>query len=109
MIHIGKEIKRVFTESGMKISVFSNKLHTVTRNVYKIFDKESIDTETLYRISEILQYDFFRLYISPKIEAPLLKNEKLFSKSPGKKISITIEVEEEKTKNQICKLLNIPQ
>lgn len=31
-------------------------------NVYKIYDKSSIDTEVLLRISVILEYDFFRLY-----------------------------------------------
>jgi hypothetical protein len=108
MVHIGKEIKKIFGDSGMKISVFANKLNTVPRNIYNIFEKESIDTDKLHKISEILQYDFFRLYFSVKIDRPSIKNDKLFSKSPSKKISVIIEVEEEKVKNQICKLLNIP-
>lgn len=31
-------------------------------NVYKIFDKYSVDTEMLARISTILDFDFFSLY-----------------------------------------------
>lgn len=108
MIHIGKEIEKVFTKKGIKISVFATKLNTVPRNVYNIFTRESIDTETLYKISQILHYDFFRLYFSQKFNEPLIKNDSLFSKSLSKKLSITIEIEEEKMKSEICKILNIP-
>lgn len=31
-------------------------------NVYKIFDKYSVDTDQLVRISTILDFDFFSLY-----------------------------------------------
>lgn len=31
-------------------------------NVYKIFDKYSVDTEMLSRISSILEFDFFSVY-----------------------------------------------
>ena len=31
-------------------------------NVYKIFEKESLDTVLLMRISKALRYDFFKLY-----------------------------------------------
>ncbi len=108
MIHVGKEIEKVFTKKGIKISVFASKLNTVPRNVYNIFTRESIDTEILFKISQILQYDFFRLYFNQKLNEPLIKNDALFSKSLSKKLSITIEIEEEKTKNEICKILNIP-
>ena len=108
MIHIGKEIEKVFTKKGIKISVFASKLNTVPRNVYNIFTRESIDTEALHKISQILQYDFFRLYFSQKMSEPLVKNDSIFSKSQSKKLSITIEIEEEKMKNEICKILNIP-
>ena len=51
MIHVGKEIEKVFTKKGIKISVFASKLNTVPRNVYNIFTRESIDTEILFKIS----------------------------------------------------------
>lgn len=108
MIHIGKEIEKVFTKKGMKISVFATKLNTVPRNIYNIFTRESVDTDTLYKISIILQFDFFRLYYSPKLTDPLIKNPIYFAKEQGKKISVTIEIEEETTKNEICRILNIP-
>jgi hypothetical protein len=31
-------------------------------NVYKIFNKRSVDTADLLRISDILDFDFFELY-----------------------------------------------
>lgn len=108
MVHIGKEIKNVYSQSGIKISSFASKLNTVPRNIYNLFEKESIDTDTLFKISEILKFDFFRLFISDVIEEPHIKNEKIFTNKPGKKISVTIEIEEEKVKTQICKLLNLP-
>ena len=82
--------------------------NTVPRNIYHIFNRESIDTETLHQISQILEFDFFRLYFSKKITEPLIKNEAVFNKQPSKKILITIEVDEEKQKDDICKILNIP-
>ena len=108
MIHIGKEIEKVFTKKGIKISIFASQLNTVPRNVYNIFNRESIDTNTLLKISNILQFDFFRLYFEKKMTEPLIKNETVFSKTHTKKISITIEIEEDKVKNEICKILNIP-
>jgi hypothetical protein len=106
MLHIGKEIEKIFTESGIKMSVFAKKLNTVPRNVYNIFSRESLDTETLYAISIILKFDFFRLYFNPKISLPIIKSKKIFS-SDNKRVSITIEVDEEKKKQEILNMLNI--
>ena len=50
-------------------------------NVYKIYDKSSIDTDVLLRISIILEYDFFKIY-SDEVESKVdWKLEKLFTVS----------------------------
>ncbi len=108
MIHIGKEIEKIYTESGIKMVVFAKKLNTVPRNVYNIFSRESIDTEILVKVSEILKYDFFRLYYSSKIDLPIIKSKKLNQSLGQKKVLITIEVEEERQKTEILRILNIP-
>lgn len=41
---------------------FARKLGCNRTNAYKIFRRQSIDTELLMRISEILRYDFFDHY-----------------------------------------------
>ncbi len=107
MVHIGEEIEKIYTESGIKMTVFAKKLNTVPRNVYHIFKRESIDTEILYQISQILKYDFFRLYYNSKFTSPILKSKKVLPQE-SKKLSITFEIEDEKKKLEILNILNIP-
>ena len=49
-------------EQGHTVTWLACKLSYSRTNVYKIYDKKSIDTDLLLRISSILQYDFFGLY-----------------------------------------------
>ncbi|MGM9766881.1 MAG: helix-turn-helix domain-containing protein [Candidatus Cryptobacteroides sp.] len=58
-MHIGKLIKEVVRRRGMTVVSFAEQLSCSRANVYKIFDKKSIDTDMLMRICAILQYDFF--------------------------------------------------
>jgi predicted transcriptional regulator len=61
-MHIGKEIERVYNEKGLKIAIFAEKLGTFKDNIYKIFKREDISTSLLLKISEILEFDFFKFY-----------------------------------------------
>lgn len=58
-MHIGRHIRKVLDMQGMPVAVFARKLHTVRVNAYDIFERRSIDTELLCRISQILNYNFF--------------------------------------------------
>ena len=50
-------------EERQKTVVWLSKHLSCSRaNVYKIFEKYSVDTEMLARISAILNFDFFSLY-----------------------------------------------
>ncbi|NBH89891.1 hypothetical protein [Parabacteroides distasonis] len=60
MIHIGQLIEHTLRDQGHTITWFATQLCCTRPNVYKIFDKESIDTYLLWRISCILRHDFFR-------------------------------------------------
>ena len=61
-MHIGRLIKNRIAEKNMTIVAFAEQLHCTRVNVYKIFNKNSIDTDMLVRISLILEYDFFQHY-----------------------------------------------
>lgn len=65
-IHIGQEIEAVFNKTEHSISWFAKKLNFDRSNVYNIFKRKSIDTDLLFEISEILDFDFFILY-KPKV------------------------------------------
>lgn len=61
-MRIGGIIRKVFDDRGMKVSAFAERIAVTRQSVYKLFQKESIDTELLRRIGEVLGYDFFRHY-----------------------------------------------
>ncbi len=61
-IHIGKTIEQVLREQGRSVSWFAKQICCERTNVYSIFQRASIDTELLLRISRVLSYDFFEEY-----------------------------------------------
>lgn len=62
MVHIGQRIEDELHKRGLSVSWFAEQLCCSRTNVYKIFEKSSVDTELLLRISSILQCDFFQCY-----------------------------------------------
>ena len=61
-MHIGKLIREKVKEQN-KTSVWLAQQMSYSRtNIYKLYDKKSIDTDVLFRISAILNFDFFSLY-----------------------------------------------
>ena len=61
-IHIGSLIEEQVRKQKMNVRSFAEKLHCDRTNVYDIFKRATIDTELLYRISKVLNYNFFDLY-----------------------------------------------
>ena len=57
-LHIGQLIKAVFDESGMTVSEFARQIHLERSTVYSIFERQSIDTMQLARISLALKHNF---------------------------------------------------
>lgn len=62
MIHIGNIIKEELENQERTVTWFAEKLYCDRTNAYKIFKKQSIDTDLLLRISQILHKDFFYFY-----------------------------------------------
>jgi len=62
-IHIGCLIKNKLKQEGRSASWLAKKIHCNRTNVYKIFEKPSIDTVLLQRIASALKTDLF-IYLS---------------------------------------------
>lgn len=62
MIHIGKEIRKQVEEQGKTSVWLARELGCHRTNLYKIYEKRTIDTGILLRLSRILHYNFFGLY-----------------------------------------------
>ena len=59
-IHIGKQVKLVLEAKGISVTEFAKRINKSRENVYSIFNRKSIDTGLLIKISEVLEFDFFR-------------------------------------------------
>ena len=57
-LHIGHMVKSVFDKSGLSVAEFARRIHCERTNVYKIFNRQSVDVETLVKISEALEHNF---------------------------------------------------
>lgn len=49
-------------ERGMRTADFAEAIHCSRPNVHSIFQRKSIDIQQLITISEVLEYDFLKLY-----------------------------------------------
>ena len=83
-MHIGKIIKEAVKTNGISVTEFAKKINYSRRNIYSIFEKESIDTSLLAKISEVLDKNFFVHYTSsskkntitlPSVSEPSGENE----------------------------------
>jgi transcriptional regulator with XRE-family HTH domain len=74
MQKIGKKIEAKLREKGITISEFARRISTNRNNVYDIFQRESIDTSLLKKISKVLDYDFFS-YLSQSPASQIQEQE----------------------------------
>jgi plasmid maintenance system antidote protein VapI len=61
-IHIGKIIKEEFQKRGCSKSWFAIQINCDRTNINKIFERQSIDTDLLLKISKVLEVDLFQYY-----------------------------------------------
>lgn len=59
MVNIGQRIKEELQRQERTVSWLARKLNCTRAAVYRIFDKNSIDTALLTNISQILHHNFF--------------------------------------------------
>jgi len=82
-IHIGERIKQRAKELRIGPTELGKIINTSKQNVYGIFKRESIDTALLEKLGKALKYDFFALYINPRLSptkdtAKLIKGNKTY-------------------------------
>jgi hypothetical protein len=65
-LHIGKKIREVVDKSDFSIIEFAKHINLTRDGAYKIFAKDTIDTEQLRHISKVLHHDFFS-YLSASV------------------------------------------
>ena len=102
MISIGKKIEEVFIQNGIKSNEFAKRIGKTPRNIYDIFKRESVDTGLLYKISEVLNHDFFQYY-QDKTEEKLPKTIDKQETVKKTKILIELEFEEDILLNKMLK------
>ena len=59
MVNIGQRIKEELQQQERTVSWLARKLNCTRAAVYRIFDKNSIDTAQLASISQVLHHNFF--------------------------------------------------
>ncbi len=72
-VHIGKKIKEVLKQSGMKRTDFASAINKSRTNIYDVFKRDTLDTGLLRQISRVLDHNFFDYYDQ---ELPMVKDEK---------------------------------
>ena len=59
--HLGKLIKAELTRQGRSITWLANQIDCTRENLYKLFKSPWINTSTLFKICNALDFDFFKL------------------------------------------------
>ena len=59
MVNIGQSIKEELQRQERTVSWLARKLNCTRASVYRIFEKNSIDTALLANISQVLHHNFF--------------------------------------------------
>lgn len=77
MKHVGYELYKVYKSKKVKPEELADKVGMKRRNIYKIFDKPSIDLDLLVKFSEALGYDFMQHYLSPENKQLLRKAKEI--------------------------------
>ncbi|MCL2290895.1 MAG: hypothetical protein FWC34_09385 [Bacteroidetes bacterium] len=74
--NIGKIIeKHVKAKEGLSVAKFAKLIDKDRSTTYDIFTRQSIDTELLEKIGQVLEYDFFQELLHPEtIQKIILKN-----------------------------------
>ena len=73
---MGNEVRKIFLTSGLSIQQFADMISCQTGNIYKIYEREDIDTNLLTKICKALKFDFFKLY-SQQLQLEVFDNMRI--------------------------------
>ena len=61
-MNIGRSIREVMKSRKMTVTRLAKEIPCERTNVYNIFSRKEISTKLLWRISEVLEHNFFEEY-----------------------------------------------
>ena len=61
-IHIGHLIREQLRKDQRSASWLAREIHCTRNHVYKIFNKSSLDSDLILKISKTMHFNFFRYY-----------------------------------------------
>ena len=61
-IHIGQLIHEQLRNDQRSVGWLAREIHCTRNNVYKIFNKPSLDSDLILKISVAMNYNFFQYY-----------------------------------------------
>ena len=61
-IHIGHLIREQLKADDRSVSWLAREIHCTRNNVYKIFNKTSLDANLILKISNAMHFNFFQYY-----------------------------------------------
>ena len=72
VVFIGKEVQCELKRQGRSGVWLARQLPCSNNYVYKLFSKKTMDTDLLWRISDIMDVNFFRLYMEKWVQRGVL-------------------------------------
>lgn len=61
-IHIGHLIREQLKKDQRSVSWLAREIHCTRNNVYKVFNKPSLDSNLILKISKAMKFNFFQYY-----------------------------------------------
>ena len=68
-IHIGHLIREHLKADNRSVSWLAREIHCTRNNVYKIFNKPSLDGDLILKISVVMNFNFFQYYTTSFLES----------------------------------------
>lgn len=74
--NIGLLVRAKLKDSNQSVTWFAARMGCSRTNAYKIFERHSINTDDLFRISKILRYNFFSIYSEELIQTMAVADDR---------------------------------
>jgi len=104
---IGQIIKERLEAQKMEVTEFAKRINRERSNIYNIFQRDSIDTNLLKIIGQVLEYDFFQHLIEPET----IEKLKVIEITRKSKVLLEIDLSEDEImkigfEDRVFKILN---
>lgn len=99
-LHIGTEIRKVSKKRRLGATFIAKQLGKTRANVNHIFTRKTIDTDLLFQLSVILDFNFFNLY-SNALRDKVGLEQTMSRKETERDVSSKIEQHEKNSATQI--------